>query len=133
MSTSSSPAKFTKYSVTNNSSIWVLVIGNYKSGDTISNHLAPGDRAILEATERFSHYRPCSSDYTGPDRSWYNGPTSLQTEHHDLENITVYEKDRNHIFVGNIIASWNDLKSHNNFRITDFLFFMSNPYLKDFL
>jgi hypothetical protein len=119
MSASDSGTKFTQYSVTNNSSIWVLVVGDYSGGDRISKHLAPRDSAILEATERFSHYRPCSYDYTGSDRSWYNGPTSLQTEHHNLENITVYEKDRNHIFVGQIIASWNNLKSHNRFQITN--------------
>lgn len=112
-------SKFTKYSVANGSSTWVLVVGNYKSGDTMSRHLAPGDSAVFDTTERFTHYRSCSYDYAGSDRSWYNGPTAPQTESHDLESITVYEKGRNDIFVGGIIAQWNDLKSSNYFRLTN--------------
>lgn len=114
--------QFAKYLVANQSSGWILVVGNYESGDSVHRHLSPRDETILDATERFSHYRSCSYDYNGPDRSWYrDGPTSLQTEHSKLENITVYEKPRNAYFAGKIIACWtaSALKTYDRFSIID--------------
>jgi hypothetical protein len=112
---SNTSVKFSKYTVANRSSEWVKIVAEYSTGDSISRHLSPGEKAVFSATESFSHYRSCSYDYTGSDRSWYNGPTCPQNEYGNLTRIEAYNQSRNAIFVGNLIVCWNSdmLKTDN--------------------